>query len=532
MSTRFRTKIFLASLVAASASLLVASLLIAWQARDREREAIEARLVNDALLISELLGRSTVTGSDLDGEANRLGEFVEGRVTLVAADGRVVGDSAVPLEELAALENHGARPEIDAARRGGRGVTRRYSTTVDAEMLYVAVPAQHPGVAFVRLALPLTGIDQQLGGIWQLTLIALAATIPVALIVAWVISARLARRVDGIAAVARRYAEGDLTRPSYEYGTDELGQVARVLDESVQELGRRLAELSRDRARREAILSGMVEGVLVLDRQGKLQLVNHAAQQMLKVDAGAVGRAYVEVIRHPDIAAQLASALRGEEVDSRELSTAREPGRTFVARAAPVAAEGGGGAVLVLHDITDLRRADRIRRDFVANVSHELRTPLTAIRGYVEALLDDPGDTGHTRRFLEIVTRQTARMERLVSDLLRLARLDARQEPLDRASCDLRQLFASVVADLAPAIEAKGQHVSVSVDADACAVDADPAKLHDVIRNLVENAVNYSPADASVQLAARRADGTIRIQVADSGPGIPREDLARVFERF
>jgi two-component system phosphate regulon sensor histidine kinase PhoR len=211
---------------------------------------------------------------------------------------------------------------------------------------------------------------------------------------------------------------------------------------------------------------------------------------------------------------------------------ARHAARTFVARAAPVVADGGGGAVLVLHDITDLRRADQIRRDFVANVSHELRTPLTAIRGYVEALVDGPADEEQTRRFLGIIARHSARMERLVKDLLRLARLDARQEQLDVAPCDLQALFTSIVSDLAPSIEAKQQRVNIDVEGAACNVHADPAKLHDVVRNLVENAVNYSPERADIQLRASREGAAIQIQVADSGPGIPAEDLGRVFERF
>jgi two-component system phosphate regulon sensor histidine kinase PhoR len=379
--------------------------------------------------------------------------------------------------------------------------------------------------------MPLTAVDEQLRSIRTLTLVALAAGVPAALVAAWFLSARLSRRVQAIAEVSRRYSSGDLTKTTYDYGSDELGTVARALDDSVQDLGSRLTELSRDRARMQAILSGMVEGVLVVDRQGRLQLVNEAAQAMLKVDAGALGHGYLEVIRHPDIVAQLAAALRGEEVDSRELSLTRDPGKTFVARAAPVAA-GGGGAVLVLHDITDLRRADQIRRDFVANVSHELRTPLTAIRGYVEALQDESADADTTRRFLDIIARHTTRMERLVKDLLRLARLDARQEPLEVAPCDLQQLFQSVVADLAPSIEGKSQRVSVNVAPAACSVAADPAKLHDVVRNLVENAVNYSPDEAEIRLSARRQDGTITIEVADSGPGIPPEDITRVFERF
>src|SRR5439155_14277170 len=270
----------------------------------------------------------------------------------------------------------------------------------------------------------------------------------------------------------------------------------------------------------------MVEGVLVLDGHGRIQLANRAARAMLRMDDASIGRPYVEVIRHPDIAEQLSTALRGEEVDSRELALTRDPGRTFVARAAPVARGGGGGAVLVLHDITDLRRADQIRRDFIANVSHELRTPLTAIRGYVEALLDERSDAEDTSKFLEIIARHSARMERLVSDLLRLARLDARQEALDLAPCDLQQLFNTVVGDVAQTAHAKRQYVSATVDPAACRITADPAKLHDVLRNLVENAVHYSPENATIQLVAARENGAVRITVSDSGPGIPPDDLS------
>ena len=306
--------------------------------------------------------------------------------------------------------------------------------------------------------------------------------------------------------------------------------LATSAQRSAEEMSRQLEELSRDRARMEAILSGMVEGVLVLDRQGRVQLVNRAAQDMLHVDSSALGRLYLEVIRHPDISAQLAAALRGETVDPGELPLGRDLSRLFVARAAPVSG-AGGGAVLVLHDITDLKRADQIRRDFVANVSHELRTPLTAIRGYVEALSEEP-DVEQTRRFVEIIARHSHRMEQLVADLLRLARLDARQEVLDMAPCDLQQIFTAVVTDLAPTIEDKHQHVAMSVAPDACSITADPAKLHDVVRNLVENAVNYSPDQTDIHLAAARRDGALHLTVSDTGPGIPDSDLTRIFERF
>ena len=532
MRTSFRTKVFVAAVGAAGVSLLVAAALLSWQVRDRQRTAITNRLIDEARLVAHLISSATsLDEPSLDAEADRLGQYSASRVTLIADDGRVVGDSTQTPEQLKTLDNHASRPEVIEARARGIGVFQRYSDTIATDMLYVAARARHPNVGFVRLALPLTDVDAQLAAIRNLTVVALAATIPIALAIAWAFSAPLGRRVREIAAVANRYSAGEAARATIDYGNDELGIVARVLDSSVQELGRRVEELSRDRARSDAILTGMVEGVLVVSGDGRLQLANRAARQMLRIDGSAVGRHYLEVIRHPDISAQLTTALGGEDVEAREMMLTRDPGRTFVARAAPVATTGGGGAVLVLHDVTDLRRTEQIRRDFVANVSHELRTPLTAIRGYLEALREDPSDTTNTERFIDIIWRQTTRMERLVSDLLRLARLDARQEALEQASCDVRQIFYAVVADLTPSIEAKRQRVILDVP-DECRVSADPAKLHDVIRNLVENAVNYSPDDAEIRLRANRAGGSCQIEVIDSGPGLPAGDLTRVFERF
>jgi two-component system phosphate regulon sensor histidine kinase PhoR len=527
MKAGFRTKVFIGAFTAAALSLLALAGLMAWQVRERQRTGIERHLSDEAYLAADLLSKATTLNDEpsLDAEADRLGQLISARVTFIAGDGRVVGDSTQTEAELRTLENHLTRPEVVAAREQGFGISQRYSGTVSTDMLYVAVRATHPVVSYVRLALPLTDVDAQLAAIVRATLVALAASIPLALLVSWLFSTSLSRRVSAIARVAERYSSGDLTRPIYDHGSDELGTVARALDDSVQQLGGRVEELSRDRARMEAILSGMVEGVLVVDRQGRLQLVNRAAQQMLRVEPSAAGRPYLEVIRHPDIAAQLTAALHGEEIGGQELTLARDPGRTLLTRAAPVTGPSGG-AVLVLHDITDLRRADQIRRDFVANVSHELRTPLTAIRGYVEALLDGPADTESTRKFLEIIARHSTRMERLVKDLLRLARLDARQELLETARCDIKQIFSAVT------IEDKRQRITVEVIPDARHVDGDPAKLHDIIRNLVENAVNYSPEGSEVRLGAARDNGTYTITVADSGPGIPLEDLTRVFERF
>ena len=494
MTLSVRLKLFIGSMAAAAFAVMTMALLVPWQLRTQERTVIEHRLADESKLIADLLASARdLTEADMDREADRLGTLVSGRVTLIAGDGRVVGDSTQTPAELETLENHATRPEVLAATGGAIGTSQRYSTTLQTDMVYVAIRSDHPVVKYVRLALPLTDVNAQLAVIGSATALSLMAALVAALILSWLFSAPLARRVEAVAAVAQRYSVGDFSRPAHDYGQDELGAVARTLDGAAQELGRKIDDLSRDRARTEAILAGMVEGVLIVDRQGHVQLVNRAAQEMLRVAEQATGRPYVEVIRHPDIAALIGASLRREPVQSRELTLSRDASRTFVARAAAVASSGDGGAVLVLHDITDLRKAGQIRQDFVANVSHELRTPLTAIRGYVEALLDEPSLGADAQGFLDIIGRHTARMERLVKDLLRLARLDARQEPLERTRCGVRDAFDGVLADLSPTVEGRQQRVTVEIPADAAYVNADPGKLHDILRNLVENAVNYSP---------------------------------------
>ena len=533
----FRTKLFLAALSTAVIALAVAGVLFAESMRRRADERIEQTLVAEARLASDRLSRSAfVNGGSpertLDEEADRMGRLLDARVTLIAPGGRVVGDSSETLEAVATMENHGTRPEVLAAQSAGVGRARRHSDTLNIDMLYVAVPVDNPAIGFVRVALPLTGVRQQLQSIVNATLLALGLALLGGAGIAWLASGRIGARVNTIAQIARRYSAGDLRSPGLDYGDDELGTVARALDASVQELARRLDELGRDRARMEAILAGMIEGVIVIDPQGRVGLVNDAARRMLRTDPLAIGRHYVETIRHPGIVELVAAALGGRISEGLQLSPPRDSSRTIMARASPVTSSGAQGAVLVLHDITDLRRADQIRRDFVANVSHELRTPLTAIRGYVEASSDRETSADDRQRFLEIVARQTLRMERLVKDLLRLARLDAGQETLDVVSCDVRALIQGVVADLAPTADARGQTIETTIGADVGTLRGDPAKLHDALHNLVANAVTYSTERSTIRIDASLAGDRIAITVADEGPGIPDGDLSRVFERF
>lgn len=530
----YRTKIFLATFSVAATVLLLASTLIAVSLRRQTYDRIERGLVSEARLAAELLSHRTAASSsaELQNEARALARDIDARVTLIAADGRVVSDSSQDDAGLAQLENHGSRPEVVDARQLGVGIASRFSATLGIDMLYVAAAVRHPSIATVRLALPLTEIERQLWTIWRAALYALAFSIFGAFAMAWIASSFLVRRLNRLATGARRYAAGDVPAPPADYEDDEIGAVAKVLDEAVRRLGERAADLARDQARTEAILAGMVEGVVVIDADERVQLVNAAARRMLRIEGEVTGRHYLECVRHPAVVSQLEAAKKSDAQPGAEPSVVQEGARVFVARAAPVASVSGRGAVLGLHDITDLHRADQIRRDFVANVSHELRTPLTAIRGYVEALRDEPADPDERRKFLEIISRHTARMERLAKDLLRLARLEAGQEPAEYSPCCVDDVFAGVVADLRPNMEQKQQRVELRIDPSVGIIAADPHQLHDALGNLVENAVIYSPAGGVITLAARREHDHIVITVSDEGPGIPPSDLSRVFERF
>ena len=531
----FRTKIFLTAFTSAAIALAVATALLSWSIRRDLESRIQRDLTSEARIAAETLShRTAATESDLDAEADALGRLMSARITFIAPDGRVVGDSELTLDQIHTMENHANRAEVVEARERGMGTSRRFSNTMQTEMMYVAMPVHNPNaplLALVRVALPLTEVDQQLARVRHFALVGFGVGMAAALLLTWTFSALVSRRVHEIADEARRYAAGDLERPVRDFGSDEIATVARVLDDAVQNLGGRVSELAQDRARMEAILAGMVEGVLVVNEYGRVQLANDAARSMLRLPDPA-GRHYFEIVRQPAIAEQIAGVLTGKPSESVELTGVGDAATTFIARTGPISSPGSRGAVVVLHDITDLRRADRIRRDFIANVSHELRTPLTAVRGYVEALLDESMEPEDARRFLEIIARHSARMERLVRDLLRLARLDAGQESIEGVAVSVETLFHEIQVELSDVLQARQQHVRQRIAADAGVVHGDSAKLHDALRNLLENAINYSPVSTSITLGAARRDGRILLTVEDEGPGIPDADLPRVFERF
>lgn len=530
----FRTRAFLGIFFASAVALGVSTLLVEQSMRRFQYDDIRESLLSRARLAAYLLALQLPVDDDaaIDQEADEIARLLQVRVTLLSADGRVLGESEADGQALLNLENHAHRLEIEDALRRGAGTAIRPSATTNVETMYAAVLVETGPVRFVRLALPLTRIDEGVASLRRPAVIGLAAGLLIALIGTTIASFLLNRRLRVIADTARRYMAGDFSRPARDHGRDELGTVANVLDATARELGARLGEMERERAHTDAILHGMVEGVLLVNRGGRLVLTNPAAQTLLQMPGPASDVHYLEVVRHPSIAAAMSAVLSGRPASPTEVELGHAPARRVMANVVPVSPQRGGGAVLVLHDITGLRHADQVRRDFVANVSHELRTPLTAIRGYVEALLDTPADAAEARRFLEVISRHTFRMERLVHDLLRLARLDAGQETVERTECSVADLLAGINEALEPLLTSRRQQVRHHIADDAATVNGDAAKLQDILRNLVENASNYSAEDGTIEIDARRGPGGVEITVADRGPGIPDADLRRIFERF
>ncbi len=533
---KLRTRLFLAAFGVAGLTLVLAGVLVAWSLQEQLLGRIETELVAETELVGELVERldENASISVLDSEADTLGGQLGARVTFIAPSGRVVGDSAEDGAALYSMENHRSRPEVETAATEGVGVTRRYSTTVETDLLYVALRLNHPAVGFVRLALPLTEVDEQLAAVRNATVLGLLIALAGASVLAWISSIAMARRVQSIAAVARRYADGDLVPKIGDYGNDEIGIVARALGASAQELGRKLSEISRNKRLTEAILSSMVEGVLVVDARGRVQMMNSAIRKLLQIDETPIGHHYVELIRHPGIAKQVGLALEDDGASFSEITLNTDPIKKCLASVTPFSGQDETGVVLVLHDVTDYRRAEQIRQDFVANVSHELRTPLTAIRGSIDALEGESDVSVQQHRFIDIISRHSMRMERLVTDLLRLARLDAGKEELDCAPCDTRVMFSNITAEVEPMLQDKHQTIEVNIDEHGETFLADPIKIHDALKNLLENASHYAPKESVIELTAMldESAGNILLSVHDRGPGIPDTDLPRVFERF
>jgi signal transduction histidine kinase len=485
--------------------------------RARLREDTTAELTREAALV----GDQWTPGVNVDSLANAAGRAIEHRVTLIAPDGTVLGDSEFDPPALGALENHARRPEVVQARATGRGWSVRVSPSAGDEELYAAVQTGQ-GVARVSVS---TRSQELLVGRMQRDVLAVAFIGTLLALGLGIVFARsVARPILELRDDAQAIAGGDLARRPSLSAPGEVGQLAVAFHRLAEQLGARLSALEADDALLRALSESLNEGAVAIDADRHVVHMNEHARRLLSARTG-IPFSIDELPRDRGLRDAIEAALRGEATDAHELRLAD---RTVSLTARPLSA---GGAVLALFDLTPIRVLEVVRRDFVANVSHELKTPLTVVSGFAETLADEQLPVEQRRQFVATILSNTRRMQRIVDDLLDLSRIESGGWTPNPATVDIEGVATEALASLGPKVHVEGVSVRVDVASDARVVHADPTAVRQIVANLVDNAVRHTRSGDVVVFSRRHEGGTI-IGVRDTGSGIPREALPRIFERF
>jgi two-component system, OmpR family, phosphate regulon sensor histidine kinase PhoR len=479
---------------------------------------------------------SAFSASDADTSAwNALAVDLGGRaaahLTIIRKDGEVVGNSH---EASGSAENEAAQPEIAGALANGLADNVRKSGTAGERTLHVAAAIRRGGVVFgvARLSMPLGGVDRTVARATHVLTVALLVIAAVAVLMS-ILGVRLGMgRMRVLIGEARKMAGGAQGTDLRGSGGDEFSELARTLDQLAESLSRAVADLRKERDLLGGILDGMREGVLLVDRDGRVALANPALREMLLLPEDITGKWLFEAVRQPELKGLIDRARDSGEASSDEIETGGIAPRRLLVHAVAVAHEPGG-LLAVLFDVTSLRRLESLRRDFVANVSHELRTPVAALRSASETLLGGAAaDPQAMRDFVEIIDRNSARLQQLIEDLLDLARIEAREVRLDLGPVDIGAAATGVMALLREQADAKGIRLSADVPGDTARVRADRHAIDQVLTNLVDNAVKYCQRGARVSVTAAAEGDLVRVSVVDDGPGIEEKHQPRLFERF
>jgi two-component system phosphate regulon sensor histidine kinase PhoR len=486
--------------------------------RDLERD-IARTLEGEARLVREALpDDSTEWGPTL----RRLAAEGGWRITIVDRTGVVLADSDFPPGPLPPLQNHADRPEIRAALAGHTGTATRRSESVGRALLYVAVPG---GPGAVRVATSLSQVDTIVGRAQAAVAGAALLALAFGALLAFVAGRSIAQPLTAITSAARAIAAG--VPPRFpRSGVPDIDALVQSLRQMHRQLADRFDDLRREQAETAALVESMVEGVIAADGRGRIVTANPAARRFLGYDREDALPDLAELFRVKAAREVVDAVLAGQAVQDRQIEM---DGRSFLVNARPLPS---GGAVLVIHDLTEMRRLEAVRRDFVANVSHELKTPLTSISGYAETLLGEPHDTETTRRFTTTILNNARRMQRLVDDLLDLSRIEAGRWQPTLTAVDIGAVARESWMALAGRADTQRITFDVQVSPDAERVCADLDALRQVLTNLLDNSLRYTPPGGRITCAtARRDDGTA-LTVRDTGVGITREHLPRIFERF
>ena len=531
MKFGIRAKLFLISLGVIIVSVVVAYAYSSDRLEGELTERVRAELIVRAKLValgaesSYALWEDAPRWHDL---ARDLGQRANAEVTLIRKNGDILGDS----HQHDGPVRLGERPEVRGALALS-GASPGYTSIVDGHLLVVAVPFSRndelAGVA--RVALPLTEIDEARAELAKTLSVATALALAAAIVVSSVAAQLASRTARSLTEVARRMADGDLSTRARQTGDDEFGELGRALDQLAKNLSRTLGELREERDRLGGILASMQEGVLLLDGSGHIYVLNPSLREMLLVGPDSVGKTVLEVVRHTELKELLDQGRRSLEPVTREIDFGNLQPRRLLVRAAQLPGDQGG-LLAVFVDVTEVRRLESLRREFVANVSHELRTPVTAVRSAAETLQNAAADDPvAARAFIGIIERNAERLHDLVEDLLDLSRIESRGLKLNIEALDVDRVYDQVLSLFSERAAKRGTLLENEAQDELPRVLADRRALEHVLTNLVDNAVKYCP-NATIRLRAVAHEQSVELLVEDNGPGIEGRHLPRLFERF
>jgi len=518
-----RSHIFFKLTLAALILITVATFIIdfavrhAWE--DSLRREIQLSLTQKVTLFANQVREAG--NPNLKQLVAETSKAADARVTVIERSGKVLADSDANPDQ---MENHATRPEFIAALNGQVGSNSRRSKTLGIEFLYVATPIKDGAV---RLAYPLSAIQSTTAQVRANLLKASLVALLISMLLAALAAHSISKRLRKITNFAEQVASGDLGARIADSSSDEITQVATALNKTAHRLQQNFAQLENSRQHLETLLNSMQEAVIAVSGEKKIRWLNGSMARLLPPGVH-VGRALLHVIRDPEMLKALEKSMDSGAVVNTRVATLI-PGQIFQATTAPLP---DGGAVAVLHDLTEIERVEKTRRDFIANVSHELRTPLTSIQGYAETLLDSAsGITESAREFLEIIRKNAARMWRLTEDLLALARVESGERKLELRPLSVESLLQDVLHNFrGPAHDHGVELVLDHSLPDQVYADADA--IHQVFSNLIDNAIKYAAAGNRILVGANPQPNAVQFYVRDFGPGIAAEHQPRIFERF
>ncbi len=502
-------------------------------------QELKTSLINQGYLIENQISKEQLKKEDLiylDALVKTLSPKINCRLTVIDTQGKVLVDSEKQLNAVSAIENHLNRPEIKKALGGNIGEEIHYSATLKTDMLYIALPIREKKelTGVLRLALPLASVQKTLSVIRKAILLSFFFALGLAFVLGSLLTIGILKPIDKIIHISRKFSRGDFTHKILLDSKDEIGELAFTLNKMAQGLEDKIKEVEIKNQHLMAILECMVEGIIVVDKATRIISVNPTIEKIFNITKeDSEGKIFLEIIRNNDTSEIINDVLKNKKFVSKELVLTWPVQKIFQIDASPIFEQKEiGGCLLVIHDITQIRKLETMRRDFVANVSHELKTPLTSIKGFVETLLEGAlTDKENSRHFLQIIQDHANRLDALVNDLLDLSGLESKEIALEKEKINIKNLTDDTLASFRSQLKKKTVSAKNDLPSDLI-VQVDKDNIGQVLTNLIDNGIKFNLENGSLKIYSQELDDKIKIIVEDSGIGIPTKDIPRIFERF